>query len=460
MEVASAASLVLLSLLVVVELIYLGYHLWLSRTSSKYSTPKGYLPESPTVAFHIPVRGEPPLLLERVLASIKRLRYPKDRIKVVVVCDDEDPRPMEEVCDRARKDLEVVFVHRREPKGFKAGALNEALKIESDVVVVLDVDSILPPDFLINALPSLRESDDVAAVVVRWEPLNAGESPVSEAISFGQKLFTSGLFRGLQAAFKSSILIGCGCILKREALLSAGKWDESCLLEDVELGVRLRLNGCRVVYNDEVPIWIEHPSTYGDFKKQQKRWAYGVSQTFLKHAKAIVTSNLAPLERVSLLIYLTQYWGLALAGLSIIALPVLVLLGGEPPLLPLLPLLGIGAALLIPYGRNLLRQTSRDYSLVKRIRLLGRSSALAVAMALDVFIASLKPLLKVGYGWRVTPKGPTKRASRALPKLELLLSLLLLSTLVIAVWRFYVVLALWSLVYLAPLAYVTSKRFG
>jgi len=460
MEATSVASLALLSLLILVELTYLSHHLWLSRAASRYSPPKGYLLETPTVAFHIPVREEPPLLLERALASIKRLRYPKDKIKVVVVCDDEDPRPIEEVCKRARGDLEVVFVHRREPKGFKAGALNEALNVESDVVVVLDVDSILPPDFLVKALPSLYESNDVAAVVVRFEPLNAKESPVSEAVSFGWSLFTSMLFKGLQAKFRSSVLVGSACVIKREALLSVGKWDEECLTEDVELGVRFRLRGYRVVYNDEVPAWVEHPSTYGDFKKQQKRWAYGVTQVLLKHAKAIATSNLSHLEKIGLLVYLTQYWGLALTGLSVIALPLLVLLGGEPPLLSLLPLLGVGAALLIPYCYSLSRRASRTHSLIQRIRILGRSSALAVTMAFDVLVSSIKPLFKVDYVWRVTPKGPNKRASRALPRPELLFSLLLLSTLIMAILRSYVVLTLWSLAYLAPFVYVVFKRFG
>jgi cellulose synthase/poly-beta-1,6-N-acetylglucosamine synthase-like glycosyltransferase len=460
MEATSIAALALLSLLMIIELTYLSHHLWLLRATPKYSTPKGYLPGTPTVAFHIPVRGEPPLLLERALASIRRLRYPKDKIKVVVVCDDEDPRPMEKVCNRAREDLEVVFVRRKELKGFKAGALNEALKVESDVVVALDVDSILPPDFLVKALPSLYESDDVAAVVVRFEPLNAKESPISEAVSFGWNLFTGILFKGLQAMFRSSILVGSVCIIKREALLSVGKWDEKCLTEDVELGIRFRLRGYRVVYNDDVPAWVEHPPTYGDFKKQQRRWAYGVTQVLLKHAKAIVASSLSRLEKTSLLIYLTQYWGLALTGLSIIALPLLVLLGGEPPLLPLLPLLGIGAALLVLYGYSLLRRISGAPGLAQRIRVLGRSSALAMAMAFEILVSSVKPLFKAYYTWRVTPKGSNKRPSRSLPRSELVFSLLLLSTLIMAILKSYVVLTLWSLAYLAPFAYVVFKRFG
>jgi len=128
--------------------------------------------------------------------------------------------------------------------------------------------------------------------------------------------------------------------------------------------------------------------------------------------------------------------------------------------LPLLPLLGIGAALLIPYGCSLSRRTSRARSLVQRIRVLGRSSALAMAMAFEILISSVKPLFKAYYTWSVTPKGPNKRSSKSLPRPELIFSLLLLSTLIMAILRSYVVLTLWSLACLAPFVYVVFKRFG
>lgn len=460
MEIASTLSLILLLALAITELIYLGYHVCVASSSSRYLSPKGYISSVPTVAFHIPIRGEPPALLDRVLASIRQQRYPKDKIKVVIICDDEDPKPMEEVCNCVRKDLEIIFIHRETAVGFKAGALNEALKVQSDVIVVLDVDSVLPSDFLMKILTSLYESNDVAAVVARWEPLNLRESAVSEAVGFGQKFFTNGLFKGLQAIFRSSILLGNACAIKRNALLKVGMWDEKCILEDVELGVRLRLKGYRIVYNGDVPVWVEHPSTYSDFKKQQKRWAYGISQVLLKHAKAIIKSNLRILEKVSLMIYLTQYWGLALAGLSIIALPLLTFLNGEPPLLPVLPLVIVGAIIMMIYSFNFMRHTIEEYNLSQRVKLLGRSAALALAMSFDLFISSLKPLFKVSCMWRVTPKGPLKRVSKAIPKLELGLSLLPLSALIISILKSYVILSLWSLACLAPLVYVTLKRFG
>ncbi|MEM1914349.1 MAG: glycosyltransferase [Candidatus Nezhaarchaeales archaeon] len=448
-------------MLVVVGLTYLTFHLWMSRASLNYSVPKGYLKETPIIAFHIPVKNEHPSLLERLLSSIARLKYPKDRIKVVVVCDDKDPKPMMDVCERAKEKLDVVFIHRDKARGFKAGALNEALKVESDLIVVLDVDSIVPPDFLIKALPSFYEADNVAAVSIRWEAINVKESLLSEAYSFGQNFFMRGLFRGFQARFGSFMLLGSGCLVKRKALMEVGGWDEKCVAEDLELGIRLRLRGYRVVYNDSAFIWLEAPSRYSDFKAQQRRWSCGISQLLSKHFKHILTSKLKASEKLSLLIYLTQYWGLAFIGVSMLLLPLLVLLNGEPPLLPLLILIipAISISAMAVYGYELMKYKLSENSLLRNIKVLGRAAALTAAMSLDSLIYSLRPLVGMKCSWKVTPKGPLKKLSRGTFKLELGLTALLLITLVVSVMKSFIVLTAWTAIYLVALVYVLVKRF-
>lgn len=461
MEELQVASTVLLAMLITLWSLYLNFHVWAVRAAGDYVAPKGYLRRIPVVVFHIPVRGEHPSLLERVLASIKQLKYPRDRLKVVVVCDDEDPEPMMSVCREAQRDLEVVFIHRRRPKGFKAGALNEALKVDSDVVVVLDVDSLVPHDFLVKSIPILMSSRDVAAVVARWEPLNPNESLISEAISFGQTFFTRRLFRGLQVRLKSSVLVGNACLIKRDLLIAAGGWDERCILEDVELGVRFRVRGYRVVYNDDVAAWVEHPSTYGDFKKQQKRWACGASQVLLKHARNVLRSRMSLLEKMSFMVYLTQYWGVSLMGLSLPLLPVLAFLGGEPMLIPLMPFLALGLATAVIYGYSFAKfHIASGARLIRTVKAMGRATAITAAMSMDILASSLRPLFKLKCFWRVTPKGPAKSGVRGIPRLEASLMILPALGFVASMLTKCLVLAAWSLVSLAPLAYVVVKRFS
>ncbi|MEM0233091.1 MAG: glycosyltransferase family 2 protein, partial [Candidatus Nezhaarchaeales archaeon] len=335
----------------------------------------------------------------------------------------------------------------------------EALKVEGDLIVVLDVDSIVPPDFLIKALPPLYEADDVAAVSTRWEPINVKESLLSEAYSFGQNFFARGLFRGFQAKFGSFMLLGSGCLIKRNVLMEVGGWNEKCIAEDLELGVRLRLKGYRIVYNDSAFIWLETPSRYSDFKAQQRRWSCGISQLLLKHFKHILTSKLKAAEKLSLLVYLTQYWGLAFVGFSMILLPLLVLLNGEPSPLLLLPILVISLLAMAIYGYELMKYKLDGGSLLRNIKVLGRAAALTVAMSLDSLIYSLRPLMRMKCSWRVTPKGPSKKLSRGTFKLELGLTALLLITLVISVMKLFIVLTTWTAIYFVVLIYLLVKRF-
>ncbi|MEM2025667.1 MAG: glycosyltransferase family 2 protein [Desulfurococcaceae archaeon] len=457
MDPAIALLAALLALLTALEATYLGYHVAVSGRSRGYTTPKGYVANLPVVAFHIPVKGESPVLLERLMASIRQLNYPKDKMKVVVVCDDHDPEPLAKVL-RGEGELNIVLMCRKGGRGFKAGALNEALNVESDVVVVLDVDSVVSPDFLLKALPSLYESNDVAAVVTRWEPLNPKETPISEAVSFGQRFFTRGLFRGLQAAFRSSFLVGNGCLLKRRVLLMSGRWNERCVLEDVELGVRLRLKGYRVVYNDEAVAWVEHPATYRDLKGQQRRWACGASQVMALHFKRILTSKLSVAEKLNMMIYLTQYWGMASLGASMILIPILSLLGAEPPLLMLLPFAAVWLLIATIYGYRMVSYGLGLQKPLQAVRVLGRTSALVAAMSLSALTSSLRPIFRAGCTWVVTPKGPRKRTSRGLLREEAGLSALLLLSAALSALKATPVLLLWSLMYLAPLLYVLVRR--
>lgn len=458
MEMASV-SLIIIVVLVVVGLTYLIFHLWLSRAASKYSVPKGYLKEMPIVAFHIPVRNEHPLLLERLLSSIAKLKYPKEKMKVVVICDDEDPKPIREVCERAAKELDIKFIHRDRAGGFKAGALNETLKIESDLIVVLDADSIIPSDFLIKALPSIYESDDVAAVSTLWKPINVKESLLSETYSFGQNFFGQGLFKGLQVKFGNSMLLGSGCLIKRSVLMEVGGWNENCVVEDLELSIRLRLKGYRIIYNESAYIWLETPSCYRDFKVQQRRWACGISQILLRYFKSILASKLKAAEKLSLLIYLTQYWGLAFVGLSMVLLPLLALFDGEPPLLPLLPILLISVLVMAIYGHEFMKYRLNGSSSLRGIKVLGRATAMILVMSLDSFVYSLRPFMRMKCNWKVTPKGPSKVPLRGTAKLELGLAALLLMALVVSIMKSFLVLTTWSALYLAALIYVLAKRF-
>src|SRR6185295_438320 len=66
----------------------------------------------------------------------------------------------------------------------------------------------------------------------------------------------------------------------RELLEEAGGWDQDCLTEDADIGIRLSAQGTqvRVIYDDSYVTREETPPTVGQFVKQRTRWNQGFLQ--------------------------------------------------------------------------------------------------------------------------------------------------------------------------------------
>jgi cellulose synthase/poly-beta-1,6-N-acetylglucosamine synthase-like glycosyltransferase len=78
--------------------------------------------------------------------------YPSHNLQVVIVDDstDDTSEIVEEfVRSNPNKGIEIIHLRRRSRKGFKAGALQEALKLtKGEFVAIFDADYVPPRDFL------------------------------------------------------------------------------------------------------------------------------------------------------------------------------------------------------------------------------------------------------------------------------------------------------------------------
>ena len=121
--------------------------------------------------------------------------------------------------------------------------------------------------------------------------------------------------------------------LKREMIDRASGWDQDCLTEDADIGIRLCADGgmrFRAIYDDRYVTREETPPTVGQFIKQRTRWNQGFLQVLGKRdwlrlpswrqrALALYTLTF-PLIQTLTMIYLPFSLWLAFFG----KLPVLV----------------------------------------------------------------------------------------------------------------------------------------
>ena len=141
---------------------------------SRRLPPAGALP---TVTVLVPARNEG-AVAERLLGALARLRYPTDKLSIVLVCDGcADATPtMFRAWAAARSDARVLELPLRVGK---AAALNAGLRLaESEIVAVVDADLAPQPDFLHELVRPFADTR-VGGAAAFLKPANPDENVVT-----------------------------------------------------------------------------------------------------------------------------------------------------------------------------------------------------------------------------------------------------------------------------------------
>jgi len=264
------------------------------RHKYKLPLPKGKLEKLPRVTVQLPVFNEM-YVVERLIDAVSKLDYPRDLLEIQVLDDstDETSRIAEACVNRHRAaGLDVVFLHRTNRQGFKAGALEEGLKqAKGEFVAVFDADFVTTPDFLQKTIPYFADAK-VGMVQVRWDHINREFSTLTQA----QSIFLDGHFMIEHTARNRSGRFfnfnGTAGVWRRTTIQDAGGWQHDTLTEDLDLSYRAQLKGWQFVFLPHVVSPAEIPVDMNAFKGQQHRWAKGSIQTARKLLPAILKADL------------------------------------------------------------------------------------------------------------------------------------------------------------------------
>lgn len=284
--------------------------------------------DPPHVLVQLPVFNER-YVVERLIASVAALDYPRERLHVQVLDDSTDDTG--EIAERAvamhrAAGLDVVRLHRGDRAGFKAGALAAGLEAsEAPFVAIFDADFIPHPDFLMRTIPCLLADERTAMVQARWEHLNRDYSALTEVQAIlldGHFIAEHGGRHALGCYFNFN---GTAGVWRREAIRDAGGWAGDTLTEDLDLSYRAQLRGWTFLFLPEVGAPSELPVSMNAFKAQQRRWAKGSAQTARKLLPQILASPLPLRVRTEALFHLAGNLTFPLmALLSLLMIPALV----------------------------------------------------------------------------------------------------------------------------------------
>jgi cellulose synthase/poly-beta-1,6-N-acetylglucosamine synthase-like glycosyltransferase len=316
-----------------VILAILGTHryimVWLYfRNRDRRSLPVALPERLPRVTVQLPIYNEM-YVLDRLLDSVCAIRYPRELLEIQVLDDstDETAALARRAVERHRaQGLDIHYIHRDDRTGFKAGALDEGLRVATgEFILIFDADFVAPPDILEKTIGHFQDAQ-VGMVQVRWGHINRDYSLLTQV----QAVLLDGHFilehGGRSRTGRFFNFNGTGGIWRRSVIRDAGGWQHDTLTEDLDLSYRAQMKGWRFVYLQDVVSPAELPVEMNSFKSQQHRWAKGSVQTCKKLLPRVLASGLPWHIKLESAFHLTANFAYPLMLLlSILMFPAMVI---------------------------------------------------------------------------------------------------------------------------------------
>ena len=263
------------------RLVYLFLRYRNHRPSPKSRFPSTRLPR---VTVQLPLFNEM-YVAERLIDAVVKLEYPRELLEIQVLDDStDDTRQIASTAVNKyfEQGFDIVYHHRQDRVGFKAGALEAGLKVSSgELVLIFDADFVPRPD-CIRRMVDYFTDERVGMVQMRWSHINADYSLLTkvQAIMLDGHFIIEQVARNRCGGFFN--FNGTAGMWRRETIEWSGGWQHDTLAEDTDLSYRAQLMGWHFVYlaDDDVPA--ELPVEINAFKSQQRRWAKGVVQVGIK----------------------------------------------------------------------------------------------------------------------------------------------------------------------------------
>lgn len=340
--------------------IYMNTYAWWDP-STRDRTHYGDYPDRPTLSFSLimPCRNESETVMSATLDALLAQSHPD--LQVIISVGHDDPETVEVAHRLAARHAAYVQVsvddheHKNKPV-----QLNTALALcTGDVVGVFDAESLAAPDLLMHIDASFAAHDaDVVQGAVQLINYRDSWYSLRNCLEYFS-WFRSRLH--VQASRGFIPLGGNTVFVRRELLVRVGGWDERCLAEDCDLGVRLSTLGRKIVvaYSPELVTQEETPESLKSLIKQRTRWALGFMQVYAKG-----DWKRMPDPKVRFLAWwtLTQHHLMAFAGLCIPVAIALAIWGKLPlpvTLLTFLPLVPTVAS--VAFDLCMLQEFGRDH---------------------------------------------------------------------------------------------------
>lgn len=235
----------------------------------------------PVITVFIPVYKE-----SKLLSAMLHKLISQDAEKEIFVIMDEPTEESIKISKSFKDDVRFILNNSRIGK---AKALNEAAKLSSgEILFFLDADIELPddPKFLGKVIHEMRDTDilDIKKRVHR-------DSFLSKMTYYEYLGFNISAWLTAKFVKKSPAVNGAAFAIKRNAFESLAGF-RGVISEDLDLATRAFLNNYHFRYTGGIEVHNYVHSSWKDWVKQRKRWAFGTALWAKEYYRDLLKSTI------------------------------------------------------------------------------------------------------------------------------------------------------------------------
>ncbi len=259
----------------------------------------------PFVSIMIPAHNEESVI-ENTVNNIRAIDYPNFEI---IVIDDRSTDNTAQVIKALADKYENVIAMVRSQDAFpgKSAVLNDAFEVaKGDAILVFDADATVEQDFLNKLIPHLEPSD-VGAVQARKIIRNKDVNLLTRCQNNEYTMDTH-LQEGRDAVKGAVELRGNGELIKREAIIDIGGWNNYTITDDLDMSTRLHIRGWDVRFCPDACVYEEGIVFLFPLFRQRRRWLEGTIRRYLEYFWAAMTSKKMSLRaQLDMAVYITEF---------------------------------------------------------------------------------------------------------------------------------------------------------
>ncbi len=283
--------------------------------------------EIPFVTIQLPIFNEK-YVVERLLSTIAKLEYPKEKLEIQVLDDSTDDSVFETkmlVDVLYNSGLDIKHIKRTNRIGFKAGALKEGLVIaKGEFIAIFDADFVPQKEWLFQTIPYFKDKE-IGVVQTRWGHLNRNYSTLTKIQAFALDAHFTLEQVGRNSQLHFINFNGTAGVWRKDCIIDAGNWESDTLTEDLDLSYRAQLKNWKFKYLEEVETPAELPAIISAARSQQFRWNKGGAENFRKMNWLVITSKSIPLKTKihGILHLLNSSMFLMIFTMAVLSIPIL-----------------------------------------------------------------------------------------------------------------------------------------